>query len=251
MCTKAFYTEAALDKHLHARHPGLVPPSADVCLADYCDVLQCDVYAAAATGVATLASHATAAARLPPGARRCDARQLELARHRCESLLRLCLPLHSGSSSAGGGGNATREAARHRAAHERLLGSHCGMLTCDHVDAMFAATALSVRAWRLVRRITTVAVALAVVVYYIGVARDVLATAALPHAQHASGPARQRRGGPPGVLPSRKNDELSRRVATFLMGGKLGVRLAFGQLLWHLAQRLLRRLKRNARKKTA
>jgi hypothetical protein len=254
VCAKAFYTEAAIDKHLHARHAALVPPQADVCLADFCDVLQCDVYDAAARG-------AIAARPMPAfaksGSRKCASREMEMARHACESTLRLCLPQHSSAGGVGTTRNSTtREAARQRAAYERLMATHCGMLTCDHVHSMFAATAFAVRAWRYARRIGIVVLTVAVALYYIGVARDLLANSSWVNAAGTT-PSRGQRSGRPGDPAGRRGvcilpkNELSRRVAVFLMGGKLGVRLAIAQLLWQVAQRTLRRMKQKSRKKEA
>ena len=31
-----------MDKHMDNRHMDKIPPAADVCLADFCEVLQCD-----------------------------------------------------------------------------------------------------------------------------------------------------------------------------------------------------------------
>ena len=254
VCAKAFYTEAAIDKHLHARHAALVPPQADVCLADFCDVLQCDVYDAAARGaIETRPMPAFAKS----GSRKCASREMEMARHACESSLRLCLPQHSSAGGVGTTRNSTtREAARQRAAYERLMTTHCGMLTCHHVHSMFAATAFAVRAWRYARRIGIVVLTVAVALYYIGVARDLLANSSWVNTAGTTPSRGQRTGraGDPagrqgvGILPK---NELSRRVAVFLMGGKLGVRLAIAQLLWQVAQRALRRMKQKSRKKEA
>ena len=51
---------------------------ADVCLADYCDVLQCDAYAAAAAAAARDAP-------APPQLARCSAGAMERAHHRCQA----------------------------------------------------------------------------------------------------------------------------------------------------------------------
>jgi hypothetical protein len=123
---------------------------------------------------------------------------------------------------------------------------------------MFAATAFAVRAWRYARRIGIVVLTVAVALYYIGVARDLLANSSWVNAAGTT-PSRGRgqrtgRAGDPtgrrgvGIL---QKSELSRRVAVFLMGGKLGVRLAIAQLLWQVAQRTLRRMKQKSRKKEA
>ena len=240
VCSKAFLSEDALDKHLGARHAGLARPEADVCLADFCDVLQCDVYEASTRGVVSLAHP------LPVAARQCGARELEAAKHKCDSLLRLCLPLHG----RGTGSNATRGAARQAAAYDRLVASHCGMLTCDHVHDLFASAVFAARLWAGLVRAVTVIVTLVVVVYYIGVARDVISTA-LQGGGGGTGLAKggaKRGAGFAGLLPK---EELPRRVAAVLLGGKLGVRLAFGQLLWTLGQRYWRRLQKQQRKKRA
>jgi hypothetical protein len=241
VCSKAFLTEEALDKHLGARHGALARPGADVCLADFCDVLQCDVYEASTRGVVSQAHP------LPVAARPCGSRELELAKHKCDSVLRLCLPLHSHR----GAGNASRAAGRQAAAYDRLVVSHCGMLTCDHVHDLFASAVFAARLWAGLKRVVTVGVTLVVVIYYIGIAREVIGSAVGGGGRSAGPGARggsRRGGGFGGILPK---EELPRRVAAFLLGGKLGVRLAFGQVLWSLGQRYWRRLQKQQRKKRA
>ena len=49
-----------------------------MCLADYCDVLQCDAYAAAVAAVARDAPP-------PPQVARCAAGAMERAQHRCQA----------------------------------------------------------------------------------------------------------------------------------------------------------------------
>ena len=245
VCSKAFLTEDALDKHLGSRHGALAPPGADVCLADFCDVLQCDVYEASTRGVVSLAHP------LPVAARPCGSRERELAKHKCDTLLRLCLPLHSQV-----GGNASRAAARQAAAYDRLVVSHCGMLKCEAVHDLFASAVFAARLWTGLKRVVTVGVTLVVVVYYIGIAREVIRTALGGGGSGGGGRstgqgvrAGSRCGsGFGGLLPK---EELPRRVAAFLLGGKLGVRLAFGQVLWSLGQRYWRRLQKQQRKKRA
>lgn len=39
---KVFKSEYYVDKHMERRHGDKIPPEADVCLADHCDLLQCD-----------------------------------------------------------------------------------------------------------------------------------------------------------------------------------------------------------------
>jgi len=130
----------------HARRAPLSPPpaqGADVCLADFCDVLQCDAYAAAVS---------PAGAAAP--ARCSGARALQLARSRCLLLLDDCLPpasAHAGTWRA----------------HQLLAQQHCGQLRdCHSTQALFRSERLSTTAWRFLERLTIGIVVVALLIYY-------------------------------------------------------------------------------------
>ena len=121
---KAFYTEAAIDAHMERRHMDKIPqaramaalpwrrsagapnqkayavlrPSraqeADVCLADYCDVLQCGPYAAAVAAAARDAPP-------PPQVARCSAAAMERAQHRCQARPARAAAATAGTDCAG------------------------------------------------------------------------------------------------------------------------------------------------------
>ncbi|XP_014669972.1 PREDICTED: uncharacterized protein LOC106810980 [Priapulus caudatus] len=75
MCGKSFYSEHYLDQHMHNRHTDTQQYQADsVCLADYCDVMRCD-----------LLMHA----QLPT---ECDEDYMTELRIQCHSLVRECRP---------------------------------------------------------------------------------------------------------------------------------------------------------------
>lgn len=94
--SKVFRGEQFLDQHMANRHAAQIPAGADVCLADWCDVLLCDLAAA-------------------PAAWRCPHDGLEQARHRCRQAIEHCAPASDPA------------AARLRGSLERHLCSH---LTC-------------------------------------------------------------------------------------------------------------------------
>ena len=94
--SKVFRGEQFLDQHMANRHAAQIPAGADVCLADWCDVLLCDLAAA-------------------PAAWRCPHDGLEQARHRCRQAIERCAPASDPA------------AARLRGSLERHLCSH---LTC-------------------------------------------------------------------------------------------------------------------------
>ena len=56
---------------------------ASTCLEDYCDVLECD--------------HDRGKDGPPPD---CDAHDMKLLRHKCEALMRKCVPIEHGTSVA-------------------------------------------------------------------------------------------------------------------------------------------------------
>ena len=119
---KTFYSEHYVDKHMDNRHMDKVPPGADVCLADYCEVLRCDEHQAWKHPELrkTIGSSASRA--------RCSEEKMRGVRHFCEVLMSRCFP----TSGVDDGGAET--AARLR---EYLTRHHCDMLTCDGVHDMF------------------------------------------------------------------------------------------------------------------
>jgi len=119
---KTFYSEHYVDKHMDNRHMDKVPPGADVCLADYCEVLRCDEHQAWKHPELrkTIGSSASRA--------RCSEEKMRGVRHFCEVLMSRCFP----TSGVDDGGAET--AARLR---EYFTRHHCDMLTCDGVHDMF------------------------------------------------------------------------------------------------------------------
>ena len=119
---KTFYSEHYVDKHMDNRHMDKVPPGADVCLADYCEVLRCDEHQAWKHPELrkTIGSSASRA--------RCSEEKMRGVRHFCEVLMSRCFP----TSGVDDGGAVT--AARLR---EYFTRHHCDMLTCDGVHDMF------------------------------------------------------------------------------------------------------------------
>ena len=119
---KTFYSEHYVDKHMDNRHMDKVPPGADVCLADYCEVLRCDEHQAWKHPELrkTIGSSASRA--------RCSEEKMRGVRHFCEVLMSRCFP----TSGVDDGGAVT--AARLR---EYFTRHHCDMLTCDGIHDMF------------------------------------------------------------------------------------------------------------------
>ena len=119
---KTFYSEHYVDKHMDNRHMDKVPPGADVCLADYCEVLRCAEHQAwkhpeLRKPIGSSASRA-----------RCSEEKMRGVRHFCEVRMSRCFP----TSGVDDGGAET--AARLR---EYFTRHHCDMLTCDGVHDMF------------------------------------------------------------------------------------------------------------------
>ena len=119
---KTFYSEHYVDKHMDNRHMDKVPPGADVCLADYCDVLRCDEHQAWKHPELrkTIGSSASRA--------RCSEEKMRGVRHFCEVLMSRCFPTYGVDD----GGAVTASLLR-----EYFTQHHCDVLTCDGVHDMF------------------------------------------------------------------------------------------------------------------
>ena len=88
---KTFKSEYYVDKHMDNRHADKIPAGADVCLAEYCDVLRCDAFRGwRATDAKARFEHALDAIGLH--AHECDEASLEDARARCERVVARCFP---------------------------------------------------------------------------------------------------------------------------------------------------------------
>ena len=81
---KVFKSEYYVDKHMERRHGDKIPSTADVCLADYCDVLQCDKHA----------EYVKNGRGSKPT--RCDEEQMSLVRDKCHEMLTQCFPNENG-----------------------------------------------------------------------------------------------------------------------------------------------------------
>jgi hypothetical protein len=209
---KAFYTEEALDAHLAARHADKVPPGADVCLADFCDVLQCD-----------LLSALRPTAPLP----RCSPAALAAAQRRCFALLDDCLPLLAGSDGAGS--RAARAAAR---AHAAVAQRHCARLECDGAQPLFeppAARLLSPVATEWLEALGLILLACSLLAYYGLLARSF----GLMGGSCAGGRVGRAAGG--------RGRAAAARAGEFMLGGKGGARVA----LVRIGLALMRRWRRS------
>lgn len=86
-----------------------------VCLADFCDVLRCDAFAAAAAHQPSPAD---------PAAQQCEPSRMAVLRERCESLLRTCVPAMYVRGERNGQTESSFAAA--------IVAAVCAPLTCDH-----------------------------------------------------------------------------------------------------------------------
>ena len=105
-CNKVFKSEAYLELHIENRHPGTIKRDG-VCLADYCDVLECDLHS-------TLFQPGRTGESL-----QCNSKVMERRRHRCHMVLDQCFPPH-GSQVA-------------TTLHHDFEHLYCEHLTCDEV----------------------------------------------------------------------------------------------------------------------
>ena len=128
---KTFKSEYYVDKHMDNRHADKIPAGADVCLAEYCDVLRCDAFRGwRATDAKARFEHALDAIGLH--AHECDEASLEDARARCERVVARCFPSREERGEVDDAADAA--AARLRAYFSK---QHCGFLTCGSVEEMF------------------------------------------------------------------------------------------------------------------
>jgi hypothetical protein len=108
---KVFKSEYYVDKHMERKHADKIPPGADVCLAEYCDVLQCDRHSA----------YARDEKKTFPW---CDRKHMADTRRACNNLLTQCFPEQHTNAKA-----------------ERLNAYfskyYCDQMTCDNVGGVF------------------------------------------------------------------------------------------------------------------
>ena len=164
---KTFKSEYYVDKHMDNRHSDKIPAGADVCLAEYCDVLRCDAFRGwRATDAKARFEHALDAIGLH--AHECDEAEMEGARARCERVLARCFPSREERGEADDGVEAAdAAAARLRAYFSKQL---CGFLTCGGVEEMFHLMAGHRPSENKHRRVFVWLVVLALAVYYAAMA---------------------------------------------------------------------------------
>jgi len=129
---KVFRSEYYVDKHMDSRHIDKIPAGADVCLADYCEVLQCDEHQAY--------KHPEVRRKIGAARQaRCSEEKLKGVRHFCEVLMNRCFPTGGGSHSGGGDAHGGGEDADPAAVqlHEYFVRHHCELLTCEGTQRMF------------------------------------------------------------------------------------------------------------------
>ena len=111
---KVFKSEYYVDKHMERRHGDKIPSTADVCLADYCDVLQCDKHA----------EYVKNGRGSKPT--RCDEEQMSLVRDKCHEMLTQCFPNENGSTRDNAG-----------KLNVYFTKYYCDQMTCADVDGVF------------------------------------------------------------------------------------------------------------------
>jgi hypothetical protein len=164
---KTFKSEYYVDKHMDKRHSDKIPAGADVCLAEYCDVLRCDAFRSwRATDAKARFEHALDAIGIH--AHECDEAALEGARARCERVVARCFPSREAGVSADAGVSAADAAAARLRAY--FSKQHCGFLTCGGVEEMFHEMAGHRPSENKHRRVFVWLVVLALAAYYAAVA---------------------------------------------------------------------------------
>ena len=164
---KTFKSEYYVDKHMDNRHSDKIPAGADVCLAEYCDVLRCDAFRGwRATDAKARFEHALDAIGLH--AHECDEAEMEGARARCERVVARCFPSREAGVSADAGVSAADAAAARLRAY--FSKQHCGFLTCGGVEEMFHEMAGHRPSENKHKRVFVWLVVLALAAYYAAVA---------------------------------------------------------------------------------
>ncbi|XP_065828438.1 uncharacterized protein [Oscarella lobularis] len=105
-CGKSFYTEHFLDVHFEKKHADRINSKDAVCLADYCDIMRCDVVA-------------DADAQRTRDDDACAAQLLEKLKTKCESLMNFCVDFRP------------HESRYPHQIYEALVRDLCGFLTCE------------------------------------------------------------------------------------------------------------------------
>jgi hypothetical protein len=249
---KAFYSEETLDAHFGRRHPTRVLPGADVCLADFCDVLQCDALVASHAAAASFAGAGHAAPPAAPPSKRCSPPALAQAQHRCFELLDVCLPILPGAAAGA--------SLRQSRAHSLVAARHCERLTCEQLPQLFppgegaaGPPLLGPAAMETLEALGIFLLACALFAYYGMLARQFgfigggsgrRGWAGKVARTGVAGVAATKRGGGAG-----KGRTAAQRAGQLLLGGKLGVRVAMTRLALILWKKWQARRRRGAVKK--
>mmetsp|Transcript_40962 Transcript_40962/g.68586 ORF Transcript_40962/g.68586 Transcript_40962/m.68586 type:complete len:284 (-) Transcript_40962:17-868(-) len=109
-CDKTFRSEHFIDDHLTNRHLDTIPQGAEICLADYCDVLHCD------HDHPVKSNHET-------NFKACKPSEMERRRHHCEAIATKCFPTEDGSEVA--------------TLHDFFIHQFCDAHTCSAVRNLF------------------------------------------------------------------------------------------------------------------
>eukprot|EP00238_Polyblepharides_amylifera_P001502 CAMPEP_0196572184 /NCGR_PEP_ID=MMETSP1081-20130531/2267_1 /TAXON_ID=36882 /ORGANISM="Pyramimonas amylifera, Strain CCMP720" /LENGTH=177 /DNA_ID=CAMNT_0041889401 /DNA_START=305 /DNA_END=838 /DNA_ORIENTATION=+ len=109
-CGKIFRTEAFLDTHFENRHSDHIPKGAEVCLADYCDLIHCDHD----HPLRVKHEHNFFA---------CKPTDVEGKRHLCEAIAQKCFPREEGPDLAN--------------MHDFFVRQFCEAHTCSPARQMF------------------------------------------------------------------------------------------------------------------
>eukprot|EP00808_Paulinella_micropora_P019866 g494.t1 len=115
-CGKTFTSEDWLDAHLDRKHMQDIPATRDICLADYCDILQCadSSEKAMPLGLNTYDYKDPLNAMLKPA---CDPADMQKKQYLCQGLVQKCANPDHGSV--------------HHRVYDIVTKSLCASLTCD------------------------------------------------------------------------------------------------------------------------
>ena len=164
---KTFKSEYYVDKHMDNRHSDKIPAGADVCLAEYCDVLRCARFAA---GARRTPRRASSTRWMPSGSTRMNATRLRWrARARAASASsRGAFPAARPASPRTPA--SPRRTRRRRGCARTFPSSTAGSLTCGGVEEMFHEMAGHRPSENKHKRVFVWLVVLALAAYYAAVA---------------------------------------------------------------------------------
>lgn len=112
-CDKVFRTDAFLDQHMDNNHQNEKHPSADVCLADLCEVLHCDHF---------VQGHGSSFKSFQQRTAPCRPKLKGQLKHNCQDIADVCFPIANSNEAA--------------LMHEYFVEHFCEAHTCNRKEQL-------------------------------------------------------------------------------------------------------------------